>query len=274
MATKAWVYCVHILYYIVLYCIVLLIQDVLHPSNIIIHFLLCNLANPPPYSIYLLQFTSVYFSLPRLWTYYTLYTVHYALYTQCTIRYTLYAMYYTLCAIHYTLCTMHYIHYALYAIYTVRYALYIHCIVEKTCPVISGWRSTAPWCSGISERGSTCAMMSSWWVVFSLYTYLSPSYTYLSPSYTYLSPSYTYYTYLSLYYTILYTMLYYILYYILYYTPQNSLTKSQPIDQNETSGKSGARFFLSEDKLYIIKTVTSEEVEAVHALLAEYHQVF
>ncbi|KAF6016419.1 PIP4K2B [Bugula neritina] len=52
----------------------------------------------------------------------------------------------------------------------------------------------------------------------------------------------------------------------------NSLTKSQPIDQNETSGKSGARFFLSEDKLYIIKTVTSEEVEAVHALLAEYHQ--
>jgi len=69
-------------------------------------------------------------------------------------------------------------------------------------------------------------------------------------------------------------MLYYILYYILYYTPQNSLTKSQPIDQNETSGKSGARFFLSEDKLYIIKTVTSEEVEAVHALLAEYHQVF
>ena len=54
---------------------------------------------------------------------------------------------------------------------------------------------------------------------------------------------------------------------------QHSLTKSQPIDQGESSGKSGARFFLSQDKLYVVKSVTSEEVEAVHSVLMEYHQV-
>jgi len=49
----------------------------------------------------------------------------------------------------------------------------------------------------------------------------------------------------------------------------NSLTKSpKPMDN---PGKSGAKLFLSADKLYVIKTLTSEEVEEMHSLLKEYH---
>ena len=39
----------------------------------------------------------------------------------------------------------------------------------------------------------------------------------------------------------------------------------------ESSGKSGARFYNSHDKLYVIKTLTSEEVEQMHSLLKQYH---
>jgi len=49
----------------------------------------------------------------------------------------------------------------------------------------------------------------------------------------------------------------------------NSMTKSpKPMDN---PGKSGAKLFLSADRLYIIKTLTSEEVEEMHSLLKEYH---
>jgi len=49
----------------------------------------------------------------------------------------------------------------------------------------------------------------------------------------------------------------------------NSLTKSpKPM---ENPGKSGAKFHISADKLYVIKTLTSEEVEEMHSLLKQYH---
>jgi len=49
----------------------------------------------------------------------------------------------------------------------------------------------------------------------------------------------------------------------------NSLTKSpRPVD---SPGRSGAKFFLSSDRTYIIKTLTGEEVEEMHSLLKQYH---
>ena len=39
----------------------------------------------------------------------------------------------------------------------------------------------------------------------------------------------------------------------------------------ESPGKSGAKFYMSFDKLYVIKTLTSEEVEQMHSLLKQYH---
>lgn len=50
-----------------------------------------------------------------------------------------------------------------------------------------------------------------------------------------------------------------------------SLTKSEPV-YTSSPGKSGARFLLSYDKKYIIKTMVSEEVEEIHHILKEYHQ--
>jgi 1-phosphatidylinositol-5-phosphate 4-kinase len=38
------------------------------------------------------------------------------------------------------------------------------------------------------------------------------------------------------------------------------------------SGKSNARFYISEDKRYIVKTITSEDVEGLHNMLIEYHK--
>lgn len=49
-----------------------------------------------------------------------------------------------------------------------------------------------------------------------------------------------------------------------------SLTKAQPV-LTDSPGRSGARFFYSWDKLFFIKTLTSEEVEQMHALLKQYH---
>ncbi|XP_050043497.1 phosphatidylinositol 5-phosphate 4-kinase type-2 alpha isoform X1 [Dermacentor andersoni] len=50
----------------------------------------------------------------------------------------------------------------------------------------------------------------------------------------------------------------------------NSITKSQPIAVDST-GRSGAKFYQSYDRLFIIKTLLSEEVEQMHVLLKEYH---
>jgi len=49
----------------------------------------------------------------------------------------------------------------------------------------------------------------------------------------------------------------------------NSLTKSpEPMDN---PGKSGSKFYISYDKLYVLKTLTGEEVEEMHHLLKQYH---
>uniref|UniRef100_A0A224YLJ0 1-phosphatidylinositol-5-phosphate 4-kinase n=1 Tax=Rhipicephalus zambeziensis TaxID=60191 RepID=A0A224YLJ0_9ACAR len=50
----------------------------------------------------------------------------------------------------------------------------------------------------------------------------------------------------------------------------NSITKSQPIAV-ESTGRSGSKFYQSYDRLFIIKTLLSEEVEQMHVLLKEYH---
>ncbi|XP_071743962.1 phosphatidylinositol 5-phosphate 4-kinase type-2 alpha [Lepeophtheirus salmonis] len=39
----------------------------------------------------------------------------------------------------------------------------------------------------------------------------------------------------------------------------------------DSPGRSGSKFYLSHDKLYVIKTITSEEVEQMHSLLKQYH---
>ncbi|XP_060804399.1 phosphatidylinositol 5-phosphate 4-kinase type-2 alpha isoform X2 [Amyelois transitella] len=51
---------------------------------------------------------------------------------------------------------------------------------------------------------------------------------------------------------------------------KESLTRSQPTP-DESSGKSGAKFYQSYDRLFILKTLTSEEVERMHSFLKHYH---
>ncbi|KOB76397.1 putative phosphatidylinositol-4-phosphate 5-kinase, type II, beta isoform 1, partial [Operophtera brumata] len=46
--------------------------------------------------------------------------------------------------------------------------------------------------------------------------------------------------------------------------------RSQPIP-DDSSGKSGAKFYQSYDRLFILKTLTSEEVERMHSFLKQYH---
>lgn len=41
----------------------------------------------------------------------------------------------------------------------------------------------------------------------------------------------------------------------------------------DSPGKSGAKFYQSYDKLFIIKSLTSEEVERMHSFLKHYHPV-
>ncbi|XP_031630585.1 phosphatidylinositol 5-phosphate 4-kinase type-2 beta [Contarinia nasturtii] len=51
---------------------------------------------------------------------------------------------------------------------------------------------------------------------------------------------------------------------------RESLTRSQPV-QVDSSGKSGAQFYRSYDKYFILKSLTSEEIERMHAFLKHYH---
>ncbi|KAK7602552.1 hypothetical protein V9T40_008141 [Parthenolecanium corni] len=51
---------------------------------------------------------------------------------------------------------------------------------------------------------------------------------------------------------------------------KESLTRSQPI-VIDSQGKSSAKFYQSYDKLFIMKSLTSEEVERMHAFLKHYH---
>lgn len=53
---------------------------------------------------------------------------------------------------------------------------------------------------------------------------------------------------------------------------RESLTRSQPLCI-DSPGKSGAQFYQSYDKLYILKSLTSEEVERMHSFLKHYHPV-
>lgn len=53
---------------------------------------------------------------------------------------------------------------------------------------------------------------------------------------------------------------------------RESLTRSQPLCI-DSAGKSGAAFYQSYDKLYILKSLTSEEVERMHSFLKHYHPV-
>ena len=41
----------------------------------------------------------------------------------------------------------------------------------------------------------------------------------------------------------------------------------------DSPGRSGAKFLLSYDKKFVVKTLVSEEVAEMHHILKEYHQV-
>ena len=51
---------------------------------------------------------------------------------------------------------------------------------------------------------------------------------------------------------------------------RESLTRSQPLIIEQT-GKSGAQFYQSYNKQFIIKSLQSEEVERMHSFLKHYH---
>lgn len=44
------------------------------------------------------------------------------------------------------------------------------------------------------------------------------------------------------------------------------------IEPLDCSGKSNAKFYVSYDKRYVIKTITSEDVEGLHNILTDYHK--
>lgn len=48
--------------------------------------------------------------------------------------------------------------------------------------------------------------------------------------------------------------------------------RSQPVTM-DNPGKSGAKFYQSYDRLFILKSLTSEEVERMHSFLKDYHPV-
>lgn len=51
-----------------------------------------------------------------------------------------------------------------------------------------------------------------------------------------------------------------------------SLTHDGLESLDDTNSKSNARFYLSHDKRYVIKTITSEDVEGLHNILPDYHK--
>ncbi|KAK6299571.1 phosphatidylinositol 5-phosphate 4-kinase type-2 alpha-like isoform X1 [Coregonus clupeaformis] len=52
---------------------------------------------------------------------------------------------------------------------------------------------------------------------------------------------------------------------------QNSLTRAAPLN-SDAQGRSGARFHTTNDKRYVIKTITSEDVAEMHNIFKKYHQ--
>jgi len=53
---------------------------------------------------------------------------------------------------------------------------------------------------------------------------------------------------------------------------KDSLSEHSPI-YLDSPGRSGARFFLSHDKQFIVKTVDGDEYEELCRILRDYHQV-
>ena len=51
----------------------------------------------------------------------------------------------------------------------------------------------------------------------------------------------------------------------------NSLSKRPPQD-SDSPGRSGARFLLSYDKMFVIKTISGEEIAEMHHILEQYHK--
>jgi hypothetical protein len=46
------------------------------------------------------------------------------------------------------------------------------------------------------------------------------------------------------------------------------------IEQTDlSSGKSGAKFYITDDHKYILKTIASEDIECMHSILTDYHKV-
>ena len=52
----------------------------------------------------------------------------------------------------------------------------------------------------------------------------------------------------------------------------NSLTTESIEAADLSTGKSGAKFYLSHDHKYMLKTVTSEDIEVLHNILSDYHK--
>lgn len=56
---------------------------------------------------------------------------------------------------------------------------------------------------------------------------------------------------------------------------QDSLTKYPPVPMEASgSGRNGARLWLSYDRLFIIKQITSDDVMEMHRIMQDYHQVW
>lgn len=59
---------------------------------------------------------------------------------------------------------------------------------------------------------------------------------------------------------------------LVWYVCQDSLTKHAPAPMDAT-GRSGARFWLSYDRLFVLKLISSEDVIEMHRIMQDYHQV-
>jgi len=58
---------------------------------------------------------------------------------------------------------------------------------------------------------------------------------------------------------------------VVYCCEQNSLSEHCPVNL-DSPGRSGARFFLSCDKQFIVKTIDGDEYRELCRILRDYHQ--
>ena len=52
----------------------------------------------------------------------------------------------------------------------------------------------------------------------------------------------------------------------------NSICKAEPIP-TDSPGRSNSQFWMTYDRRFVVKTVASEEIEQLHHILKDYHQV-